>query len=626
MAGGVALRRDGVLRALVVLAAFVIALYAAQVGSVAFRVQTFWVTQVVLDIAFVVLAWRVARALGERPQARRFWRQVTVGGFFYTIGDVSQTVLTIRRPDLSAVAGEDKQAIAVLVGAGITVFAMATFPIQLRGRRERLKWWLDAATVLVAVAGYVWVFFATRPAGATAVPLGVLLLSAALSLIAAFGLMRLLIGGNAPFTAAAGIAAGLTSILLAASTAFTTVPRTEAGFTALALFRLLPCMLLAATPRIQEVQLRADPDVLRHRRRPYSRLPYVALAATLVLLVVVLAQDAVDRRVWGVVAALIVGNALVVGRQLVAFADNARLLSSLDQSSRERRREEERSRALVQQASDITIVIDVDGCLSYVSPATSRVLGRPPEDFRGHRARTFVHPEDRRTMDDMTRTLLRAPNTPVTSDLRIRHRDGSWRWIEVIGTNLLDDPNVEGIIGNLRDVTEARHFGQRLRHEATHDPLTGLANRALFDERTRVDPGSGRTADEQVAILTIDLDNFKAINDTRGHAVGDGLLKLVSQRLLGCVRPDDTVARVGGDEFVILLPAATQATGKGLADRILRVLSEPFLVDGNRLRVRASIGIAAGARENADTLLRASDASMYAAKKGAKGRYVVGDR
>src|SRR5262249_16425144 len=159
-----------------------------------------------------------------------------------------------------------------------------------------------------------------------------------------------------------------------------------------------PCVLPAATPRIQEVQFRAYPDTMHHRRRPYSRLPYVALGLTLVLLIVVLRQDDNQqdaRRIWGVVAAVVVETALVVGRQLLAFADNARLLSALDRTTLDLRRQEERSRALIQRSSDITVVINAGGVLTYVSPASSRVLGRPPEDFIGHRARDFVRPEDR---------------------------------------------------------------------------------------------------------------------------------------------------------------------------------------------------------------------------------------
>jgi diguanylate cyclase (GGDEF)-like protein/PAS domain S-box-containing protein len=621
MAGVADLARDTVLRGLIVFAAIITVVYSAGLGSVENRVWTFWLVQVALDVVFVVLCVRVVRMLAQRPPERRFWRWVTIGGLFYTAGDTSQTIVALTHPGAAAAAGGNQQELLVLTGGALTILAMLRYPIQAPGRRERLKWWLDAATILLAVAAFVWVYFAGRPASANPVPMGVLLLAAGLSLLAAFGLIKLLIGGNAPFTVGAGTAAGISAIFIAISTAFASVPGSSLALTVTILFRLLPCVLLAAVPRIQELQVRANP--LTRQRRPYSRLPYVAIASTQLLLIVVLRQGRVDIRVWGVVGAVVLGTALVVVRQLVAFADNARLLASLDKTTLDLRRQEQRFRSLVQRASDITLVVSEDGTLTYVSPATTRVLGAPPEKFVGTRVRDLVHPDDIPTFNRAARALSSAGHRTVTCDLRAQHADGSWRWLEIISTNLLDDPSVGGIICNIRDVTEARQFGERLRHEATHDPLTGLANRALFDERIKVDPPAGLVPEEPVAILTIDLDDFKAINDTHGHPIGDRLLTAVAGRLLNSVRNEDTVARVGGDEFAILLPGASRALATALARRILDVLSEPFLVDGDVISARASIGIAVGPRSDAEALLRASDASMYEAKQGGKSRFVI---
>jgi diguanylate cyclase (GGDEF)-like protein/PAS domain S-box-containing protein len=624
MAGVADLARDKVLRGLIVLAVIITVVYSAGWGSVEDRVWTFWLVQVALDVTFVVLCVRVVRMLAERPAQRRFWRWVTIGGLFYTAGDTSQTIVALTHPGAAAAAGGNQQTLFVLTGGALTILAMLRYPTQAPGRqRERLKWWLDAATILVAVAAFMWVYFAGRPASANPVPMGVLLLGGGLSFLAAFGLTKFLIGGNAPFTVGAGTAAGISAILIGISTAFASVPGSSLALTVTILFRLLPCVLLAAVPRIQELQVRANPEVLTRQRRPYSRLPYLAIASTQLLLIVVLRQGRVDIRVWGVVGAVVLGTALVIVRQLVAFADNARLLASLDQTTLDLRRQEQRFRSLVQRASDITLVVSEDGTLTYVSPATTRVLGAAPEKFVGTRVRDLVHPDDIPTFNRAAGAVLTAGHRTVTCDLRAQHADGSWRWLEIISTNLLDDPSVGGIICNIRDVTEARQFGERLRHEATHDPLTGLANRALFNERIKVDPAAGLVPEEPVAILTIDLDDFKAINDTRGHPIGDRLLTAVAGRLLNSVRNEDTVARVGGDEFAILLPGASRALATALARRILGVLSEPFLVDGDLMSARASIGVAVGPRSDAEALLRASDASMYEAKQGGKSRFVI---
>jgi diguanylate cyclase (GGDEF)-like protein len=231
-----------------------------------------------------------------------------------------------------------------------------------------------------------------------------------------------------------------------------------------------------------------------------------------------------------------------------------------------------------------------------------------------------VHPEDMPTFNWLVQELGDAPRTTVTAQLRVRHADGSWRWAEAICVGLLDDPSVRGVICNIRDVTEARHLKERLQYAATHDPLTRLANRSLFDERIRVDEGAGLRGDERVAILTVDLDDFKAVNDRLGHHVGDALLAGVAERLLTCVRPRDAVARTGGDEFTIVLRDASVADAATVAHRIQAALEQPMTVNGHGLVSRASIGIAVGRRNEAEDLVRASDAAMYSAKQDGKGR------
>ncbi|HUG85261.1 MAG TPA: diguanylate cyclase, partial [Euzebya sp.] len=214
------------------------------------------------------------------------------------------------------------------------------------------------------------------------------------------------------------------------------------------------------------------------------------------------------------------------------------------------------------------------------------------------------------------------PQGSVTYHGRARHADGSWRWLQITSTNLLDDPSVAGIISNARDITEARMLENRLRHEASHDGLTGLANRALFDER--LDDAMGPPShDENVALLAIDLDDFKGVNDELGHPTGDALLVAVAERLRGCVRAGDTVARVGGDEFAVLLPGASATTADSIAQRIREELVEPVLCEGHTLRVGASVGVCTGAGD-AHALVREADAAMYAEKDRSRTRLRVG--
>jgi diguanylate cyclase (GGDEF)-like protein/PAS domain S-box-containing protein len=336
------------------------------------------------------------------------------------------------------------------------------------------------------------------------------------------------------------------------------------------------------------------------------------VVATQLLLLNDLLRHGSGARAWGATIGAITITGLVLTRQILAFHDNARLVTNLDESLLQLGRHEERFRSLLQHASDITMIAGKDGQIGYASPALERVLGFPPpyQSVRGIENR--IHPDDQAGWHRFNVDLLDAPGGDAAMQLRIRHRDGSWRWLDVIAVNLLDNPSVSGVVYNARDVTEARELQDRLRHEATHDALTNLANRALFDERVRlVDAGT-------VTIFVIDLDDFKRINDSYGHAVGDGLLVAVAQRLRECVRPCDTVARLGGDEFAVLLGDTSPAHARALADRMVLTLGVPVEVEGHLLPVGASIGIATGDRADADRLLRDADAAMYAAKNEAR--------
>src|SRR5206468_5623444 len=167
------------------------------------------------------------------------------------------------------------------------------------------------------------------------------------------------------------------------------------------------------------------------------------------------------------------------------------------------------------------------------------------------------------------------PGAAVGGEARLAHRDGSWRVFEWTARNLLDEPSVEGMVVNAHDVTERTALEEQLTHQAFHDPLTGLANRALFSDR--VNHAMRRRGDHRtVSVLFMDLDDFKTINDSLGHVAGDVVLTQVSQRLRACLRPEDTVARLGGDEFAILLEEASFTEVGVIADRVLASLQQPF--------------------------------------------------
>jgi diguanylate cyclase (GGDEF)-like protein/PAS domain S-box-containing protein len=613
---GASLARDPVLRALAVGAL----LTAGWVLFGPFADTASWFVQATLDVVFIWFAWRVAEAADTDRSMRRFWRGVSFGTVFFLVGDLVQTVLAATDPAVNAAPGT-AQTVLVATGVGCVVWVLLTHPIRVAGR-ERLRLWLDAATVMCATGVFAWYLSLTGPTPETAPQIAVALVGSALMLVAAFGLCRLLLSGDAPFTFRAGAAGVISAALVGLDTSLHPVLAEPSGPRLLLLTRLLPCFLLAATPRIQQLDLRADPSALAARiRRRYSRLPYIAVGATQALLLADLATSGLTLRGWGVVlgAAGIMG--LVVVRQTVAIADNAQLLQRLDTSLLTLRRQERRFRSLVQHASDITLILDRHGRVTYASPALTRVLGVDPESASPVDPSGLVHPDDRPIVDRML-DRLRSGQSTVTAQLRARHVDGAWRWLQLVATNLLADDSVGGIIVNARDVTEERQLQERLRFDATHDALTSLANRALFNEQVRLIAGQAPYSETPTAILAIDLDDFKPVNDLLGHHVGDALLVAVAERLRRCLLPTDTVARLGGDEFAVLLPATSHAGAAAVADRILAAFTEPVRVERHELPIRASIGIAVGTGTRIETLLRDADAAMYTVKHNGKGRYL----
>ncbi|MDP9372722.1 MAG: EAL domain-containing protein, partial [Chloroflexota bacterium] len=292
------------------------------------------------------------------------------------------------------------------------------------------------------------------------------------------------------------------------------------------------------------------------------------------------------------------------------------------------RHSEERFRALVQHAGDVIAVLDAAGTTRYVSPAVERVLGHRPAALVGTVAFTRVHPDDLARVRHLFAELLHAPGATVAAPLRLQHADGSWRSIDATANNLLDEPSVRGIVVNYRDSTERQAIEERLAHQAFHDPLTGLPNRVLFLDRLDRALAHGNRRGGSVGLLFLDLDRFKVINDSLGHDVGDRLLVAVAARLRDCVRPQDLVARFGGDEFTILLrDLADAGEATGVAGRVIDALQAPFTVGGREIVTSASIGIVLRPPdgEPAAHLLRDADVAMYRAKARGRAHYAVFD-
>ncbi len=298
------------------------------------------------------------------------------------------------------------------------------------------------------------------------------------------------------------------------------------------------------------------------------------------------------------------------------------VLALRDAGRRATEESEARFRALVQNGTDVTAVVDRAGVMRYVTASVERVLGYRPDELLGRPFVELVHPEDRQIAGDELTSPPGGTSRPVLA--RLLHRDGSWPWCETIAANLFAEPAVRGIVLTARDVTEREDLRRDLAHRATHDDLTGLPNRALFNDRLQhalARRPTGNALDR--AVLFLDLDRFKTVNDSLGHQAGDDALREVAARLTACVRSGDTVARLGGDEFVVLLEdMAGLATVEEIADRILAAVAQPLALGAAEMRLTASLGIAMSRPDvSPEELLREADGAMYSAKRSGTGHW-----
>ncbi|HWF35112.1 MAG TPA: EAL domain-containing protein [Solirubrobacteraceae bacterium] len=280
-------------------------------------------------------------------------------------------------------------------------------------------------------------------------------------------------------------------------------------------------------------------------------------------------------------------------------------------------RSEARLRALVENSTDVVSVIGADLIVQWQAASIERVLGYEADVIIGQPLTSIVHPDDVRLVERFLKASLGRDGTHTVS-ARFGHATGGWRTVETAVDNRVDDPAVAGLVLSMRDVTERKTLEDELRHQAFHDSLTGLANRALFEDRLSHAVAMAERRRRPFSVLFFDLDDFKTINDSLGHARGDELLRATANRIRDILRISDTPARLGGDEFAVLIEAG-ESEARVAARRILEALAAPFVIDGRELRISASMGLALwGAGTTVEELLRNADMAMYAAKSDGK--------
>ena len=348
-------------------------------------------------------------------------------------------------------------------------------------------------------------------------------------------------------------------------------------------------------------------------------MPYIAMMISFLVLVYLQSSTAASP-VNMMTVLIFVITGLVMVRQGVILRDDALL--------RERRAAgivEARYASLIRHASDVIMIADSDGQLRFASPAAERTFAINPEDLVGRNLLDLWVDGDR---ERLTAFLAEVASTRghVVGPIEAAVQSGDrYSTLECVGSNLTDDPAVAGLALNFRDVSERKALEEQLRKLAFHDPLTLLANRSLFWNRVEHALALTQRTGQRVAVMFLDLDNFKNVNDSQGHDAGDRLLQAAAQRLVKSTRPSDTVARLGGDEFAILLEGiGSESEVERIATPISAAFNRPLLLDGRETDTSFSIGVACSQPgDDAEQLLRNADIAMYHAKATGKARLVV---
>jgi diguanylate cyclase (GGDEF)-like protein/PAS domain S-box-containing protein len=360
-------------------------------------------------------------------------------------------------------------------------------------------------------------------------------------------------------------------------------------------------------------------------------LPYVAVLAALATSIIWYAKTGHSNLFVAYARSALI--LLIVGRQLLTLRENRNLTRTLEARVADRTAElfasEQRFHALVQHSSDVVTVVSPEADVLYQSESVMRVFGVPPHRLTGRRLTKVLDAESGVRLAQALRQVAGRPYATTVLEIPVRHRDGRIRQAEMTITNLLSDPSVAGLVLNTRDISERKELQDQLVHEAYHDALTQLANRALFRERV-ADALRKRGPNDDVTVLFLDLDGFKEVNDSLGHLAGDQLLVTVADRLRSSVRDGDVVARFGGDEFAVLIESPHDADdAEQVARRIVEVLEQPFTSETRDIHVQASIGLASAwnlspdESDGAEQLMRNADLAMYRAKSAGGGCYAA---
>jgi diguanylate cyclase (GGDEF)-like protein/PAS domain S-box-containing protein len=566
----------------------------------------------------------VAARQAQQPSARRTWKYLAAAIVTYNIGNLIDASLRIA--DLTPFPS-----LADFFYLGFFPVLFAGFTVAVRASSLRVSWGrllLDSLILVLGFGTFFW-FFVISPVAAGSdeefarFVLAQVYIACDCVMLMAIGVL-LMNSSHCPLRRMTlALLTGGFGMMFLGDIVWATAVVENSYFSGANFSDVLYLACYAGLAGAAQVQIRDKSRPERQRSSGGGALTqgiaYSGLGLSFFVLVYFAGGDGKDT-VTVMTVSIFVLAVLVLARQSVMLRDDAE----------ERQRKavdlvEARFASLIRNASDVIMIVDADGRIEYASPAVQRTFGLWQDDLVGRRLGDIWRDADRERIAAFLAEVKATHGVPI-GPIELPVGTKARRFIlECVGSNLLDDPAVRGLALNLRDVTERKALEDQLRQLAFHDPLTLLANRSLFRNRVEHALALSRRTQDRLAVLMIDLDNFKNVNDSLGHDVGDRLLQTAAQRLVKCTRAADTVARLGGDEFAVLLEGvSTLELAERIAASVTEAFREPIGIDGNDLTVTASVGVALSEPgDETEHVLRNADIAMYNAKAAGKGRHVV---
>jgi len=602
---------------LLVLACFGIAVFGALRGDEALvgtgAVLSFTLIAVA-TLAATFTVWRVSTLKDLSPARRQAWRWLA-----FAIGlEFAGLLAAFAFPAQTAAA--DWLQVAFFPCAAVAAAALLW---STRGHAFGAQFWIETLVVVLCIGALLWLVvphdFVRTPLLAGMAPPGASWTAALDGLIIVMASILLL--RRSDWQGWPGLVVFALALAAIAGARLLGLVGTGAGSAAVPL-RLFALAIFALAAQLDYLRngRRAPPMNAAELGSPLAPLaPYIALMLAGFALLIQ-QSGTLDEPAALIATVVCLSAVLLFARQAIATGLEVAIQTGLATRSAEAR-----FAALIRNTADVIAIVAKDGTIRYVTATAERVFGQAAEALIGRPIAELVAFDDRARLRDYLDRDLAQPGAAATFEARIPRADDKQRIVEIYGTNMEEEPAIGGRLLNLRDMTDRKGMEEQLRRLAFHDPLTLLANRSLFRDRVEHAVTVSKRNGRGVAVMFVDLDNFKKINDSFGHAQGDRVLHKSAQRLVKSTRTGDTVARLGGDEFAVLLE---NLTGKEqvveIAARIVASLQESLELPGPDLRVTASVGVAfAEPEEGVEELMRNADVAMYSAKAQGKGRFTI---